>query len=305
MEILSVKNIIKLYDSTKALDDISFAVEKGSVFGLLGPNGAGKTTLLRVINQITVQDSGKVILNGEDLTFRDNHLIGYLPEERGLYPTMKVKDQILYFGQLKGLSKSEANTLLTYWLARFEIKQYKERKISELSKGNQQKVQIICALIHKPKLLLMDEPFSGFDPINAQILTNVIAELSAEGTTIILSSHNMASVEQLCQSIVLINKGRDILSGKVADIKDKYRDNCYNVTTSSHINTDSYFQEFSVLSNVEDNDKIKYIIKKNGDVSNNKMLIRLSEESEILHFSDVVPSLNDIFIQCVNNKENE
>ncbi|MEG1538353.1 MAG: ATP-binding cassette domain-containing protein [Muribaculaceae bacterium] len=304
MEILSIQNIVKQYDTTKALDNISFSVDAGSVFGLLGPNGAGKTTLLRIINHITLQDSGDVLINGKNISFKDNNLIGYLPEERGLYQKMKVREQISYFAQLKGIKRSNVNT--NKWLSRFDIVQHSNRVISELSKGNQQKVQIICAMIHNPKILLLDEPFSGFDPMNAKILNDIIHELSASGTTIILSSHNMESVEQLCESIVLINQGHNILCGKVNDIKNRYRNNRYMITLSSPINTNNLFDEFKILKHIESKDNtLIYEIQKNVGTSNNDMLKRISELSEILKFSEAIPSLNDIFIHCVNNESHE
>lgn len=228
--ILEVKNIYKQYDKYTALNNVSLSIEPQKIFGLLGPNGAGKTSLIRIINQITGPDSGEIWFNGERLNQNHVNYIGYLPEERGLYKKMSVGEQVMYLAQLKGLKKADAKRKLQAWFKKFEIENWWDKKIEELSKGMQQKVQFIVTVLHEPKLLILDEPFSGFDPINAQLIKNEILELRDKGATIIFSTHNMGSVEELCDNIALINKSEKLLDGSVKDIRDKYKTNTYNIS---------------------------------------------------------------------------
>ena len=231
--ILEARNIIKDFTGHRALDDVSISVPEGKVYGLLGPNGAGKTTLIRIINHITAPDSGEVIFDGHTLTQADVAHIGYLPEERGLYKKMRVGEQAMFFARLKGLGKKEAEDALHQWFERLEIDSWWGKKVEELSKGMAQKVQFVITVLHRPKLLIFDEPFSGFDPINAQVLKNEILRLKDEGATVIFSTHNMSSVEEICDNITLINKSRDILTGNVEEIRRRYGHNQYRITFNS------------------------------------------------------------------------
>lgn len=301
---LKVENITKIYGATKALDNISFSVNEGDMFGLLGPNGAGKTTLLRIITGIAVPDYGSVYFNGKLSDGSHRGTIGYLPEERGLYPKLKVGEHITYFGQLKGASQKDITKNLKFWLSRFEITEYENKFVGDLSKGNQQKVQIICALIHNPRLLIMDEPLSGFDPINANIFNDVISGLSAGGTTIIFSSHNMASVESICNNMILIDKGNKLLDGNINDIKQQYKNNEYEIILSSPLDETDIGHDLSVCSYKTDSGSHIYRVRKNGNISNNEILdIMIRKNNEILYFTEVLPTLNSIFIRCINNHE--
>ena len=304
--LLEVKEVSKNFGDFKALNNVSISVPKGSIFGLLGPNGAGKTTLIRVINQITMPDSGIVNLDGELLN--PNHIkdIGYLPEERGLYKSMKVGEQALYLAQLKGLSKAEAKTRLKYWFERLEIGDWWNKKIQELSKGMAQKVQFVVTVLHQPKLLIFDEPFSGFDPINANLIKDEILRLREDGATVIFSTHRMESVEELCDDIALIHQSNKILEGKLVDIKRQYKINTFEVG----IRADNKTVLQAELSNKFDisvanfktlEDELKLNIKlSNGDKPND-LLSYLTTKGEVSHFVELIPSVNDIFIQTVKN----
>jgi ABC-2 type transport system ATP-binding protein len=306
--ILTVENVCKNYGNFTALNNVSISVPKGSVFGLLGPNGAGKTSLIRIINQITLQDSGNIFLDGEVLQPHHVHQIGYLPEERGLYKSMKVGEQALYLAQLKGLSKTEAKKKLKYWFEKFEITDWWDKKIQELSKGMAQKVQFIVTVLHSPKLLIFDEPFSGFDPINANLIKDEILKLRDEGASIIFSTHRMESVEELCDNIALINKSNKILDGKLSDIKQEFKTNQFEVGLFSddrdellnQINS-QYITEKSNSAKIKD--ELRLIITlKNGDTS--KDLIRfLNNKAQLNHFTEIIPSANDIFLKAVANNE--
>jgi len=303
--LLEVNNLVKRYGDYTALNNVSIHIPKGSVFGLLGPNGAGKTSLIRIINQITMPDSGSVFLDGEKLAPNHIEQIGYLPEERGLYKSMKVGEQALYLAQLKGLSKTEAKKRLKYWFEKFEITAWWNKKIEELSKGMAQKVQFIVTVMHNPKLLIFDEPFSGFDPINAQLIAKEILQLRDEGATIIFSTHRMESVEEMCDYIALINKSNKILDGKLNDIKKEYRTNTFQVElktantteTLAIINTNfkTFPANFKTL-----NDNLKLNIKLNKEDTANDLLSFLTKHGEIQHFVETIPSANDIFIQAIN-----
>lgn len=304
--LLEAKNIIKNYGDYRALNDVSIDVPKGSIFGLLGPNGAGKTTLIRIINQITMPDEGQIILDGENLKADHIRDIGYLPEERGLYKSMKVGEQALYLAQLKGLSKTQARERLKYWFEKFEIGDWWNKKIQELSKGMAQKIQFIVTVLHQPKLLIFDEPFSGFDPINANRIKDEILQLRDEGATVIFSTHRMESVEELCDHIALIHEANKVLDGKLIDIKRQYRSNTYEVGLVAE-NKDEVSVKLSEKFELSDatfktiNDELKFNIKINAKDSANGLASYLTSLGELTHFVEVIPSANDIFIQTVQN----
>ena len=303
--LLEVNNVVKKYGDFTALKNVSLHIPKGSVFGLLGPNGAGKTSLIRIINQITMPDSGSILLDGEALAPKHIAHIGYLPEERGLYKSMKVGEQVLYLAQLKGLSKSEARKRLKYWFEKFDISEWWGKKIEELSKGMAQKVQFIVTVLHQPKLLIFDEPFSGFDPINAQLIAKEILQLRDEGATIIFSTHRMESVEEMCDEIALIDKSNKILDGKLDDIKRNFRTHTFQVglNTTNAIEVEQKLKEnFEVFpSNFKLlNDSLTLNVKLTEGNSANDLLSFLTSRGEVQHFVELIPSANDIFIQAVN-----
>ena len=303
--LLEINNVTKKYGEFTALNNISLSIPKGSVFGLLGPNGAGKTSLIRIINQITLPDSGTILLDGEPLQPSHIEQIGYLPEERGLYKSMKVGEQALYLAQLKGLSKTEAKKRLKYWFDKFDIAAWWDKKIEELSKGMAQKVQFIVTVLHQPKLLIFDEPFSGFDPINAQLIAKEILQLRDEGATIIFSTHRMESVEEMCDEIALIDKSNKIVDGKLDDIKRQYRSNTFQIglkTTNSTEIENLLKQQFEVTPTdfrmLSEGYTANVKIPENN--SPNQLLTLLTKYGEVQHFLELVPSANDIFIQAVN-----
>lgn len=305
-QLLVAENVSKNFGKFTALNNVSLSVPKGSIFGLLGPNGAGKTTFIRIINQITMPDSGKVFLDGEPLNPLHIKDIGYLPEERGLYKSMKVGEQAMYLAQLKGLSKSEAKERLKYWFERFDISEWWNKKIEELSKGQAQKIQFVVTVLHQPKLLIFDEPFSGFDPINANLIKDEILRLRDEGATVIFSTHRMESVEELCDHIALIHQSNKILDGKLTDIKRQFKTNTYEVGLQTPDadtlvnNLESHFEVLpATFKNL--NDDVKLNIKINKDTSPNDLLSYLTQQAEVHHFVEVVPTANDIFIQTVKN----
>jgi len=303
--LLEINNVTKKYGEFTALNNISLSIPKGSVFGLLGPNGAGKTSLIRIINQITLPDSGTILLDGDPLQPSHIEQIGYLPEERGLYKSMKVGEQALYLAQLKGLSKTEAKKRLKYWFDKFDIAAWWDKKIEELSKGMAQKVQFIVTVLHQPKLLIFDEPFSGFDPINAQLIAKEILQLRDEGATIIFSTHRMESVEEMCDEIALIDKSNKIVDGKLDDIKRQYRSNTFQIglkTTNSTEIENLLKQQFEVTPTdfrmLSEGYTANVKIPENN--SPNQLLTLLTKYGEVQHFLELVPSANDIFIQAVN-----
>ncbi|RIV45471.1 ABC transporter ATP-binding protein [Flagellimonas pelagia] len=306
---LVAKNVSKTYGNYTALSNISLEIPKNCIYGLLGPNGAGKTSFIRIINQITHQDAGEIFFNGEHLSPKHIAQIGYLPEERGLYKSMKVGEQALYLAQLKGLSKHDAKERLKYWFERLNIGDWWNKKIQELSKGMAQKIQFIVTVLHEPKLLIFDEPFSGFDPINANIIKDEILKLKEQGTSIIFSTHRMESVEELCEYIALIHKSEKILDGKLADIKNAYKNNIFDVGLQVEENSDalmkSLAEKFNILSsNLEKQEghldfKVQLPSSHTGDI-----LRELSAVGNLYRFDETIPSANDIFIQTVNNKEN-
>lgn len=278
---LQATNIHKSFGDFKALEDVSIAVREGSVFGLLGPNGAGKTTLIRIINRIIRPDCGELLLDGKPITDEMVRTIGYLPEERGLYKKMRVGEQAIYLAQLKGLSRSDANARLRRWFDKFDIGGWWDKPVEQLSKGMQQKVQFIVTVLHEPTLLIFDEPFSGFDPVNATLLKNEILELRAKGATVILSTHNMASVEELCDDIALIDKSHVVLNGSVSQIRKSFSKNLYEV--------------------VVDDGKVMQVSPPAGS-SANDLLAELMKRHSIVSFREILPSMNDIFVESVTSK---
>jgi ABC-2 type transport system ATP-binding protein len=302
--ILEVRNVIKKYGDYTALNEVSLTVPKGSIFGLLGPNGAGKTSLIRIINQITMPDSGEIILDGEKLQPKHVQHIGYLPEERGLYKTMKVGEQCLYLAQMKGLTKAEAKKQLDFWFERLEIQGWWNKKIQELSKGMAQKIQFVVTVLHKPKLLIFDEPFSGFDPVNANLIKDEILALREQGATIIFSTHRMESVEELCDHIALIHKSNKLIEGKLIDVKKQFRKNSYEVGILTNNVEGLMFditQKFKVSqTNFKSlNDELKLEIQI-GNSTPNELLHLLTQRGQVTHFLEKIPSVNDIFIQTVS-----
>jgi len=308
MALFQAKNVIKQFSNHLALNNVSISVPENSIFGLLGPNGAGKTTLIRIINQITAPDEGELFFEGRKLKPDDIFSIGYLPEERGLYKKMKVGEQSLYLAQLKGLSKNDALKKLKYWFEKFEMTGWWDKKVEELSKGMQQKVQFVTTILHEPKLLIFDEPFSGFDPINANLLKNEILELKKKGSTIIFSTHNMSSVEELCDSISLINKSEVILEGEIFDIKKNYRTNVYELSYSGDpqkLQT-GLNSSYELLQNSTENHIHFASIKAQTEDTENRLLKELIPLVNILSFNELIPSMNDVFIRVVEetNKKN-
>jgi ABC-2 type transport system ATP-binding protein len=299
--ILRTENIVKQYASHLALDDVSIEVPQASIYGLLGPNGAGKTTLIRIINQITAPDKGKVFFDGHELCKNDVYGIGYLPEERGLYKKMKVGEQAMYFARLKGLSKNDAEKSLRTWFEKFEIQAWWNKKVEELSKGMAQKVQFIVTILHKPKLLIFDEPFSGFDPINVNLLKTEILNLKKEGSTIIFSTHNMSSVEEICDYITLINKSKNVLSGQIDEIRHNYGDNVFEIDYRGETEKlkENIGENYNILNDVEQKFFRKIIIKATDKESGNALLARIIKDVEIVNFNQIIPSMNDIFIKLV------
>lgn len=302
MNILDIRNVNKQYANHRALTDVSLTVPQGHIFGLLGPNGAGKTSLIRIITQITQADSGEVWFNGERLKPTHSSLIGYLPEERGLYKKMEVGEQLLYFAQLKGLSRSDAMSMLKEWIERFEIKAWWNKKVEELSKGMQQKIQFIGTVLHKPDLLILDEPFSGFDPINAELITREILRLKQEGCSIIFSTHRMESVEQLCDDIALINHSRKVLDGPVKQVREQFRTHTFEVEcTSAQLNLPEIYQVSQ--SKQLDSNVFVYEIKRPENEANNMLLQQLVNQTEIIRFAELIPSMQEIFIRVVNEHQ--
>lgn len=301
MNLLTAEHVEKKFSNHLALDDVSIAVPERSIFGLLGPNGAGKTTLIRIINQITGPDKGEVTFEGRKMKADDIFQIGYLPEERGLYKKMKVGEQALYLAQLKGLKKNEALKRLKYWFEKFEIQSWWDKKVEELSKGMAQKVQFVVTVIHEPRLLIFDEPFSGFDPINANLLKEEILKLKQNGATIIFSTHNMGSVEELCDHITLINKSKNILSGQIDEVRKKYGSNVFELgfrgdAEKLRANLDGDYQ---IISEREDGPVRRAQIKVNSFSSDNRLIQSVLPHVEIVSFNQVLPSMNEIFIQVV------
>lgn len=304
MDLLVAENIHKSFANHKALNGVSISVPKASIFGLLGPNGAGKTTLIRIINQITAPDEGKLYLNGEPLKPHHIEYIGYLPEERGLYKKMKVGEQAIYLAQLKGLSKNDAKKQLKYWFEKYDVASWWNRKVEELSKGMQQKVQFIVTILHKPKLLIFDEPFSGFDPVNTEMIKEEILNLRDEGATVIFSTHNMSSVEEICDHIALINNSEKILDGKVYDIKQTYKNSTFELEYESKELELSKFlpANFNIISKDKLEKGYRAVIQLPSDEYTNELLTLMMQNSNIHLFKEIIPSMNEIFIRRVTEK---
>lgn len=306
-DILQIKNVSKIYSGNTALKNVSINVPQGSIFGLLGPNGAGKTSLIRIINQITGPDTGEILFHNEALQQKHTEKIGYLPEERGLYKKMAVGEQALYLAQLKGLSKSEAKKKLMLWFEKFEMQTWWKKKVEELSKGMQQKVQFIVTVLHEPELLILDEPFSGFDPINAQLIKNEILELKKKGTTIIFSTHNMGSVEELCDNIALIHKSEKILDGSVKEIRKTHRTNTFKVSFRGNVMgfTNALWSGAEILHKETDDEVNTFTIRLLNNLTPNQMLQMVLTTCDIIGFQEIIPSMNDIFIMKVNQDVSE
>ncbi len=303
MGYFEAKDIVKQFSNHLALDKVSISVPKGSIYGLLGPNGAGKTTLIRIINQITAPDSGILKFRGKPLKPDDVYKIGYLPEERGLYRKMKVGDQVIYLAQLKGLPKKEAIKRLKYWFKKLEIEGWWNKKVEELSKGMQQKVQFIVTILHEPKLLIFDEPFSGFDPINATLLKEEILNLKKNGATIIFSTHDMGSVEELCDHITLIDNGHTLVEGPINGVRETYSTNRYEIKFEGEVNllTASLSHAYKIVENIPENGFTKLSLDLMNDTSPNDVLNVLLSAGKIVSFNKIVPSMNDVFIKVVED----
>lgn len=296
MNILSLRNVVKRYEKHTAVNDVSFDIPKGKIFGMLGPNGAGKTSLIRMITSITKADEGKILIDGEPLNAMHPMQIGYLPEERGLYKKMKVGEQLLYLARLKGLTQKDARGRLNAWLEKFEITDWWNKKVGELSKGMQQKVQFIACVVHDPKLMILDEPFSGLDPINTNLIKDEIYEMNKNGTSIIFSTHRMEQVEQICEEIVLMNQGKVVLEGNVKQIKNDYRDDKFELEFDGQFPSDMLGDSFEILKD----DAISCVIQaKQGHDSNELLRGLMDKNIKINSFKEVLPSLNDIFIKKV------
>ncbi|MCX6281598.1 MAG: ATP-binding cassette domain-containing protein [Bacteroidetes bacterium] len=307
MDIFSALNISKQFSGHLALDRVNIAIPEGSIFGLLGPNGAGKTTMIRIINQIIAPDEGQLFFNGRKLQPNDIYTIGYLPEERGLYKKMTVGEQAMYLAQLKGLSKQEAHKRLVYWFEKFEMRSWWNKKVEELSKGMQQKVQFLITIIHEPKLLIFDEPFSGFDPINASMLKDEIIAQKDKGATVIFSTHNMASVEELCDHIALINNARVVLDGPVRDIKKAYKTNTFEIAYNNyHGSLETILPSgFIIIKEWNDHELRMANVRIPADDTPNKLISALLPSVVLHSFIELIPSMNDIFIRVVTEKNSE
>lgn len=306
MTLLQAQNIEKKFINHIALDDVNISIPGNSIYGLLGPNGAGKTTLIRIINRITAPDKGEILFKGRPLQAEDVNIIGYLPEERGLYRKMKVGEQALYLARLKGLSKHDAHKKLKYWFDKFEIQAWWDKKVEELSKGMAQKVQFITTILHDPELLIFDEPFSGFDPINANMLKDEIRDLKKKGATIIFSTHNMDSVEELCDHITLINKSKNILEGQIDDIRKKYKSNIYEISYNGEPEKleRSLNPHYEIIDKKKVNGYNAVRIKLLHQTNDNELLSLVIPAVEIISFKELIPSMNDIFIKVVNEHNN-
>lgn len=304
MALIECKNVCKNFGSKVALDNVSLDVPEGKIYGLLGPNGAGKTTMIRIINRITIPNSGEVLFNGRPITQRDVEKIGYLPEERGLYRKMEVGDQAMYLAQLKGMSEKNARAELKKWFVKFGIQDWWKKKVEELSKGMAQKVQFITTVVHKPSLMILDEPFSGFDPVNAELIRKEILELKEQGATIILSTHNMESVEELCDNIALINKSHLVLSGGVDEIRRNYGNNHVELIYSGENALAPVEGLFSVISDDDDNGRHTAVLSLDHEGLGNEVLTAVIGQGLLVNsFKELLPRMNDIFIKLVTESK--
>jgi ABC-2 type transport system ATP-binding protein len=301
MSLFEAKNITKKFGNFTALDNVSIAVPEQCIYGLLGPNGAGKTTLIRIINQITGPDAGELFMSGRKLMPEDVQFIGYLPEERGLYKKMKIGEQAIYFAQLKGLTRAEAIKRLKYWFKKLDMVEWWGKKVEELSKGMQQKVQFVITILHEPKLIIFDEPFTGFDPVNANIIKNEILFLRERGATIIFSTHNMESVEELCDNITLIDKAKTILEGSVDEIRSQWAANEYELVFEGVVKFEGNGQ-YKILNNQFENEKSLIRIKTISDTTTNDILKTVMKSGKIISFNPALPSMNEIFIRVVESR---
>lgn len=305
MSFFVAKNITKNYANHRALDDVSIEIPEGAVYGLLGPNGAGKTSLIRIINQITGPDSGELLFKGKPLVPSDMNRIGYLPEERGLYKKMEVGEQAVYLARLKGLSKHDAVAQLKEWFEKFEIQGWWNRKVEELSKGMAQKVQFITTVLHEPEMLIFDEPFSGFDPINVELLKREILELRQKGSTIIFSTHNMGSVEEICSHISLINKSKKVIEGPINEIREKYATDTYQLNCKYNPDFNlvtELGQEFSLLSEKVEGSNHEFVLQQTMPCYANTLLSRIMNKTDIISYQKIIPGMNEIFIKLVNEQ---
>ena len=301
MNVLELKDVRKTYQEHVACNNISFDIPEGKIFGLLGPNGAGKTSLIRIITTITRADSGSILFRGEPLNSTHPSQIGYMAEERGLYKKMKVEEQITYLARLKGLTKKEAKNEVEYWLAKFDIEDWRNKKVEELSKGMQQKIQFITTVIHKPKLLILDEPFSGLDPVNANLIGDEIDDLHKKGTTILFSTHRMEQVEQICEHIVLIDKGTNVLSGSVSDVKDQFKEFLFQVNYQGAL-PNNIGEHVTIISK----DNTEVVVKlRDVEHANNFLKYLLHHGTIVTAFNEILPTLNEIFIKIVGGKSDE
>ena len=300
MDLLQLRNLKKYYATQKAVDDISFNIKQGSIFGLLGPNGAGKTTLLRMITGIFFPDEGEIVFNGQKFEpMKDSLYIGYMPEERGLYKKMKIGEQALYLAQLKGMSRADAMEKIKYWFTKLGMESWWNKKVEDLSKGMSQKLQFVTTVLHEPKLIILDEPFSGLDPLNANLIKDEIFELAKKGSTIIFSTHRMEQVEQICDHIVLVNLGKKILDGTVQQVKQDYKENLFSITFEETIPAE---QLAIHLFHVKENNGHEVVLQRDKDYSNNDILqYFISKNIGIASFNEILPSLNEIFIRLVDN----
>lgn len=303
MGLIECRNICKNFGEKVALDNVSLEIPKGHIFGLLGPNGAGKTTMIRIINRITIPNAGDVFFDGRPITQRDVEKIGYLPEERGLYRKMEVGEQAMYLAQLKGMSAKDAQNELKHWFIKFGIQDWWKKKVEELSKGMAQKVQFITTVVHKPSLMILDEPFSGFDPVNAELIRKEILELKANGATIILSTHNMESVEELCDDIALINKSKVVITGGVDEIRRKYGNNNVELIYTSETPLESVDGLYTVLSDQDDAGRHTAVLSlEQGGNANSVLTSVLSNNLTVNSFKELLPRMNDIFIKLVTEE---
>ena len=302
MNIIEIENVTKKFSNQLALDELSLTIPEGRIFGLLGPNGAGKTTLIRILTHITMPDSGRVLFHGHPLEAKDVENIGYLPEERGLYKKMKVSEQVVYLARLRGLTKQEATRRLKEWFVRFGIDSWWDRRVEELSKGMQQKIQFIATVVHQPDFLIFDEPFSGFDPVNAETLKQEILRLKEQGATVILSTHNMASVEEICDEIALINHGRVILNGEINEVRRRFRQHLYRISIEGAIDVTDFPADFQVVKKETVGNETALTIQILNETPSNRLLQHLIEQQHtITAFHEILPSMNEVFIKAVEN----
>ena len=302
MNIIEIKNVTKKFSNQLALDELSLTIPEGRIFGLLGPNGAGKTTLIRILTHITMPDSGQVLFHGHPLEAKDVENIGYLPEERGLYKKMKVSEQVVYLARLRGLTKQEATRRLKEWFVRFGIDSWWDRRVEELSKGMQQKIQFIATVVHQPDFLIFDEPFSGFDPVNAETLKQEILRLKEQGATVILSTHNMASVEEICDEIALINHGRVILNGEINEVRRRFRQHLYRISIEGAIDVTNFPSDFQVVKKETVGNETVLTIQILDETPSNQLLKHIIDQQHtITAFHEILPSMNEVFIKAVEN----